>query len=82
MTTQEIIEFKNKLREGSVSFSYTKKNGDYRDAIDTLNMEMIPEENHPKGIDMNLSDDIIRYYDLNSNGWRSFHENQFISYDK
>ena len=82
MATQEIIEFKNKLRKGPVSFSYTKKNGDHRDAIGTLNMEMIPEEKHPHATDMNLSDDIIRYYDLNSDGWRSFHENQFISYEE
>lgn len=67
-----IIEFKKALRNGKVEFKYTKKNGDERTAVGTLNIGVMGEENAPKGAGYVTSDTTIRYYDLNSEGWRSF----------
>ena len=67
-----IIEFKKALRNGKVEFKYTKKNGDERTAVGTLNIGVMGEENAPKGAGYETSDMTIRYYDLNSEGWRSF----------
>ena len=39
-----ITEFKNKLREGEVTFKYRKTNGDIREARGTLNEKLIPEQ--------------------------------------
>ena len=67
-----INEFKKALRDGKVEFKYTKKNGEQRTAVGTLNIDVMGSENAPKGTGYEISDSNIRYYDLNSNGWRSF----------
>ena len=79
MTTQEIKDFKNALHNGVVEFKYTKVNGDERVARGTLHETAITEDggSMPKGT-MTVSDETIRYYDLNSNGWRSFRTENFI----
>jgi hypothetical protein len=79
MNTQEIKEFKNALHNGIVEFKYTKVNGDERIARGTLQDTVITEDggSMPKGV-METSDETIRYYDLNSNGWRSFRIENFI----
>ena len=74
METKEvnINEFKKALRNGIVEFMYKKKNGEERTARGTLNIEVMGEENTPKGTGYEITDSNIRYYDLNSEGWRSF----------
>ena len=67
-----INDFKNALHKGVVNFKYKKKNGEIRDAKGTLNVEIMGEENTPKGTGYDIVDTNIRYYDLNSEGWRSF----------
>ena len=59
------------LSEGRVTVLFTKKNGTDRTMICTRNIDMIDEEYHPKGI-MIESDNNIRAFDLEKNGWRSF----------
>ncbi len=67
-----IANFKNALHKGVVEFTYKKKNGEIRSAKGTLNIEVMGEDNAPKGTGYDIVDDNIRYYDLNSEGWRSF----------
>lgn len=67
-----ITNFKNALHKGVVEFSYTKKNGETRKAKGTLNIDIMGEDKAPKGAGYEVSDSTIRYYDLNSEGWRSF----------
>ena len=81
MSIEEIKEFKKALHEGIVEFKYTKKNGEERTAKGTLNIDIYGKENEPKGTGYNISDDNIRYYDLNSEGWRSFIFNNLIEWD-
>lgn len=68
----KIEELKKKLHEGVVEFSYRKKDGSIRTAKGTLNDGYIPEEHLPKGDSYVSPDNVQRYYDLNSEGWRSF----------
>ena len=79
MTTQEIKDFKNALHNGVVEFKYTKVNGEERIARGTLHETAITEDGGlmPKGT-MTVSDETIRYYDLNANGWRSFRVENFV----
>ena len=76
-----INDFKNALRKGVVNFKYKKKNGEIRDAKGTLNVEIMGEENTPKGTGYDIIDTNIRYYDLNSEGWRSFIAENLIEWN-
>lgn len=67
-----INEFKKALHNGKVEFKYIKKNGEERTALGTLNIDVMGTENAPKGTGYEITDTNIRYYDLNSEGWRSF----------
>ena len=81
MNTQiNIDDFKKALHEGKVKFSYTKKNGDLREAQGTLNLDIMGEDNKPKGTGYEISDSNIRYFDLNSGGWRSFITDNLIEW--
>lgn len=77
-----ISEFKTALNNGVVKFSFTKKDGTVREAIGTTKLsyiDMIDSNALPKGTGKQTKKpiDMIRYYDLDKQGWRSFHENQF-----
>ena len=75
---EKLDELRQLLRKGVVEFTYTKKNGEQRTARGTLNMDEIPVDKHPQsGVD-NSNDEVTRYYDLNSCGWRSFVNDNFI----
>ena len=84
METKEvnINEFKKALRNGVVEFKYTKKNGEIRTAKGTLNIDIMGEDNAPKGTGYDIVDTNIRYYDLNSEGWRSFITENLIEWNK
>lgn len=75
-----ISKFKKALHDGKVKFSYTKKDGSIRDAVGTLNIDVMGKENEPKGTGYEIMDSNIRYYDLNSEGWRSFIVDNLISW--
>ena len=72
METVDIVKFKEALHNGIVEFKYSKKNGDIREARGTLNIDIMGKDNAPKGTGYDTNDSNIRYYDLNSEGWRSF----------
>ena len=74
MNRDEILK---QLREGVITVTFTKLNGDEREMDCTLNMNTIPKEAHPKtdgnvreGVDTTIG--AIKCYDVNAQGWRSF----------
>jgi hypothetical protein len=77
-----IANFKNALHKGVVEFKYKKKNGEFRSAKGTLNIDIMGENNAPKGTCYDIIDNNIRYYDLNSEGWRSFIPENLIEWSK
>lgn len=80
MENQDLVEkLKKKLHEGEVQFVYKKKNGEERMALGTLKKEIYGEANAPKGSDVKYADNVIRYFDMNSAGWRSFVAENLIS---
>lgn len=78
MNTEAINNLKSEMRKGVVEFSYTKKDGSTRIAKGTLNFEIIGEENTPKSSVEYDSETTTRYFDVNSEGWRSFKNENFI----
>ena len=75
-----INDFKRALHNGKVEFKYIKKNGEERTALGTLNIDIMGEGNKPKGTGYEITDSNIRYYDLNSEGWRSFITDNLIEW--
>lgn len=74
MTRDDILK---QLREGVITVTFTKVNGDEREMDCTLNMDIIPTSAHPKsdgnvreGVDATIN--AIKCYDVNAQGWRSF----------
>ena len=78
MNTETIENLKSLMRNGVVEFSYTKKDGSTRIAKGTLNFDVMGEENLPKNGVSYDSETTTRYFDVNSNGWRSFKNDNFI----
>lgn len=75
-----INELKKRLKDGEVSFTYRKKDGSLRTARGTTKMDSVPEEHQPKG-GYSSPDNVCRYYDINSEGWRSFLNENLVSID-
>ena len=73
-------EFVQKLRENfETKFKFQKKDCTEREARGTLNFDMIPKESTPKGTQTwEDPDDIVKYWDLDKEAWRSFRWEQFI----
>ena len=69
--TEALSILKNRMHDGAVSFTYLKKDGSERTARGTLNIDTMGHENAPKGVQTTSNDTTTRYYDLNSEGWRS-----------
>lgn len=59
------------LNEGRVTFTYRKADGSLRQASGTTNANLIPESARAATSNTEESNQ-VRYYDLGSNGWRSF----------
>ena len=77
-----ISEFKTALNNGVVKFSFNKKDGTVREAIGTTKLSYIGaiDQNalpNGTGKQTNKPSDMVCYYDLDKQGWRSFHESQF-----
>jgi len=72
-------ELRERLNKGIVAFSYTKKNGERRDAVGTRNPGKLDELGGvlPKGTGHEIAG-TIAYWDTNSNGWRSCCEDSII----
>lgn len=77
MDDNSIENLKELMRNGIVSFKYQKVNGEFREAKGTLNLDNIPEDQHPKGVGES-NDDIVKYYDVEKESWRSFRSDSFI----
>ena len=78
---QMVRELKNEMHKREVKFKYTKKNGDLREARGTLSSEIYGSENEPSGSGRAVPENQVRYFDLDSNGWRSFIEENLISFE-
>lgn len=79
---EKIREFKQKLLEGEVTFSFKKKDGTIREARGTLKADLFPNvkttESKEPTKKRAVAEDIICYYDLDKTGWRSFRFDQLI----
>lgn len=71
---------KQMLREGAIEFEYTKKDGTTRIAVGTTKLDLFkdsPNYKQPVG-NREVNSDIITYWDLDKDGWRSFNGNNLV----
>jgi hypothetical protein len=61
------------LSEGKVAFTYTTTAGETRNAIGTTSESLLPES--AKGTVFSQTGDNVTYWDMNSNGVRTFNLN-------
>lgn len=70
----------NELHKGVVTVIFNKVDGSERVMKCTLSLGMIPEDMKPKGDDTRvLSEEVVRVYDVEAEGWRSFRKDSIIS---
>jgi hypothetical protein len=69
-----------KLRAGECRVVFTKLNGEQRDMVCTLNMDLIPEDHRPKNGSTEYSDEMIRVFDTAKQGFRTFKVSNVISF--
>ena len=74
-------KFRKWLRDGLVTFTYYKRDGELREARGTLNDMLIPNDDRPKGIVPERVNTSVTYYDIDKKEWRSFRISQFIEFD-
>lgn len=75
-TGRTIETVKAALRHGIVQVVYKKLNTDINNRKATLNFDLIPTKDQPKGDEKkaaNQDEGYIRYYDLTKWEWRQFH---------
>ena len=73
------VKLEKKMKSETVSFVFLKKDGSVRQAKGTKSSLVIPKELSPKGTGkVCLSN--INYFDVESNGWRSFNVTNLLNY--
>ena len=72
---------KEDLRKGILNVKFTKTNGEERDMICTLREDLIPmvSKSQSKRLEHQLSDEVVRVYDLEKEEWRSFRIDSIVS---
>lgn len=86
MMKQRVLESKRQgileeLRQGIVDLQFKKVNGDLRNMRGTRNLEMVPEEKHPKTEDKrDQNETIVVLFDLEVEDWRSFRIENLVEY--
>lgn len=78
-----IVELKEKIKKGIVKFSYEKKDGTIREAEGTTKPSILEEHNAvpQENSEYSYTDEVTRYYDIGSEGWRSFRNENLVSVD-
>ncbi len=62
---------KDLLAHSTMQIVFTKRDGTERTLLCTRNMDLIPVENHPKGV-KTLGDGSLPVWSILDEGWRSF----------
>lgn len=74
-----IDELRAALKSSVVNFTFTKLNGEIREAKGTTNPDLIPEEYRSKST-RKSSGKVMTYFDLHVNGFRSVSLDSKVSF--
>ena len=73
-------ELRAALKSSVVNFTFTKLNGEKREAKGTTNGDLIPEEYRSKFSSKQPSDKVITYFDFGVNGYRNVSVDSKVSF--
>lgn len=73
-------ELRAALKSSVVKFTFTKLNGEKREARGTTNGDLIPEEYRTKYVSKPSSNKVVTYFDLDVNGFRNVSVDSKISF--
>jgi hypothetical protein len=83
MTNQEQEQVIQKLREGEVTVTFTKVNGDKRVMTCTLQESVLPPAKKDDPLTQKkvreINPEVCSVWDVNANGWRSFRWENVVS---
>ena len=68
----QALKIKITMEKGKTEFSFLKKDGSTRHAFGTRNLDLIPSESWPKNSSIPSVTNVVKYFDLEKNAWRSF----------
>lgn len=78
LTSENVADvLREKLHQGEVNFVFKKKDGSRRAAVGTTNPDLIPldllgsQKTPEQSLEEQRSQGIVRYFDLEKEGWRS-----------
>jgi len=79
----EIMLLQEKMMEQAVKFQFRKKDGSVRDAVGTLRLDLMKQEDGtmwaPTGEGKPEPAGIMRFFDVVAGAWRCFTVTQFIA---
>ncbi len=76
------------LQAGIVHLQFKKVNGDLRNMIGTLSLDLIPEEKHPKFMkdegtgERKETEYLVTLFDTEIGDWRSFRTENLVEYSR
>ena len=72
----EVMLLESKMMERAIAFQYRKKDGSVRNAVGTLCRSLMKLADNtmwqPKGESQPENPAVLKYFDLDAKGWRSF----------
>lgn len=74
-------EMINNLQEGVCEVIFTKKNGETRTMLATLEADALPESTSETTRTTTVNEDVVKCYDVEADGWRSFRVDSVISFE-
>lgn len=82
-STEAAAALREKLQQGKTNFVFKKKDGSKRNAIGTLNFDLIPSEDTQFKTDEPREErqDQVTYYDLEKLAWRCCKTENILSID-
>ena len=83
-SSEAAAALREKLQQGETHFVFKKKDGSRRQAVGTLNFEIIPEEDTQFKSDERREerDDQVTYYDLEKMAWRCCKTENILEQDR
>ncbi|MCF0202495.1 MAG: DUF2693 domain-containing protein [Bacteroidaceae bacterium] len=79
-TAIEIASCIDMMRSGNVHFRFLKKDGSVREAVGTLQQEVVQPTLQGSGKE--LPKNLVAFYDTEKEAWRSFDVRRWLGYDE
>ena len=75
---KEVTKLKRMLKKGIVKFSYKRIDGTLRKARGTMNPDYLPETDKDSSSKRKENKDVVTYFDLSKDDYRSFRKENFV----